>query len=66
MALLELLIKTRKAKEKFTYNYFHNILKLFDVLVNFLFTTSETIIWFGMVNMVYTSCLTNCPERLKV
>ena len=24
------------------YNHFHNILKLFDVLRNFLFTTSET------------------------
>ena len=66
MALLELLIKTQKAKEKFTYNHFHNTLKLFDVLVNFLFPTSETITWFGMVNMVYTSCLTNCPERLKI
>ena len=25
-----------------TYNYFHNILRLFDVLTNFPFTTSET------------------------
>ena len=25
-----------------TYNYFHNILRLFDVLTNFSFTTSET------------------------
>ena len=25
-----------------TYNQFHNILKLFDVLPNFIFTTSET------------------------
>ena len=25
-----------------TYNHFHNILKLFDVLPTFLFTTSET------------------------
>ena len=25
-----------------TYNYFHNILRLFDVLPNFPFTTSET------------------------
>ena len=24
------------------YNHFHNILRLFDVLPNFLFTTSET------------------------
>ena len=25
-----------------TYNHFYNILRLFDVLPNFLFTTSET------------------------
>ena len=25
-----------------SYNYFHNILRLFDVLPNFPFTTSET------------------------
>ena len=24
------------------YNHFHNILRLFDVLINFPFTTSET------------------------
>ena len=27
-----------------TYNQFHNILRLFDVLPNFLFTTSETMV----------------------
>ena len=27
----------------FTYNHFHNIMRLFDVLQNFPFTTSETI-----------------------
>ena len=26
----------------YIYNHFHNILRLFDVLTNFLFTTSET------------------------
>ena len=28
--------------KKTNYNHFHNILKLFDVLPNFPFTTSET------------------------
>ena len=27
---------------RLTYNQFHNILRLFDVLSNFSFTTSET------------------------
>ena len=27
--------------KKFIYNHFHNILRLFDVLPNFSFTTSE-------------------------
>ena len=36
-------IKIIILKLKFgTYNYFHNILRLFDVLPNFAFTTSET------------------------
>ena len=34
--------KDTKAKESFADNGFHNILRLFDVLPNFLFTTSET------------------------
>ena len=28
----------------YIYDRFHNILRLFDVLLNFLFTTSETVI----------------------
>ena len=35
-------IKTWKTKENFADNQFHNILRLFDVLPNFPFTTSET------------------------
>ena len=35
-------IKTENAKENFADNQFHNILRLFDVLQNFPFTTSET------------------------
>ena len=36
-----MLIKTWKAKENFADNDGHNILRLFDVLPNFSFTTSE-------------------------
>ena len=32
-----------KNKIKFADNHFHNILRLFDVLPNFPFTTGETI-----------------------
>ena len=41
------------------YNQFHNILRLSNVLPNFLFTTSETG-WLLLINMEYTSCLTSC------
>ena len=34
--------KGMKRKKKFSDNHLHNILKLFDVLQNFIFTTSET------------------------
>ena len=34
--------KDIKSKRKFVDNYFHNILRLFDILLNFRFTTSET------------------------
>ena len=36
-----LLTKTQRSEEYFADNHFH-ILRLFDVLLNFLFTTSET------------------------
>ena len=35
--------KRAETKSHKDYNQFHNILKLFDVLPNFLFTTSETV-----------------------
>ena len=38
-----MLIKTSKAKENFPDNQFHNIVRLFDVKLNFRFTASETI-----------------------
>ena len=34
--------KNIKAKQIFADNHFYNILRLFDVLPNFPFTTSET------------------------
>ena len=39
---MEQLIKTQKAKENFTDNPDHNVLRLFDVFPNFVFTTNET------------------------
>ena len=36
------LVKTLKAKSNFADNNFYSILRLFDVLPNFPFTTSET------------------------
>ena len=37
------------------YNHFHNISRLFDVLLNLSFTTSDAQLL--LANMVYTSCL---------
>ena len=40
-----ILLQVRFIKNKLEfdiYNHFHNILRLFDVLTNFFFTTSET------------------------
>ena len=46
------------------YNYFHNILRLFDVVQNFPFTPSETKLDYLVINMVYTtSCLTSCHSQ---
>ena len=52
-------------------NHFDNILRLFNVLPNFLFTTSERMCDYYFINVAYRSCLTSCPtkvlkqERLK-
>ena len=43
-----MLIKASKAKENFANNQFHNILRLVDVLPNFLFSTS------GMMGEYYS------------
>ena len=40
---MEPLIKTLKANENFADNHGHNILRAFDTLPNFLFTTSEAL-----------------------
>ena len=51
------------SKKKYSYNQFRNILRLFDVLPNFSFTTSETI---DDYYMVYTRRATSrVAERLK-
>ena len=46
MILLESFCESREIKvfvwENWSYNQFHKILRLFDVLPNFPFTTSET------------------------
>ena len=35
-------VKKNKSKINFADNHGHNVLRLFDTLTNFLFTTSET------------------------
>ena len=40
---LKILIHRDFLPSFFLYNHFHKILRLFDVLLSFLFTTSETI-----------------------
>ena len=42
MAASNLKKKKKKKTVSITYNQFHNILRLLNVLPNFLFTTSET------------------------
>ena len=47
------------------YNHFHNILRLFDVLSNSPFTTSEMMHdYLLLINMAYTSCVTSYPNDL--
>ena len=40
---IQLVMKTSDTKENSANKYFHNILRLFNVLTNFPFTRSETI-----------------------
>ena len=56
--------KTYKAKENFSDNHFHNILRLFDVLPNFPFTASETMRDFYLWTW-YIRFVSRVAERLK-
>ena len=47
-----------------TYNQFHNILRLLDVLPNFLFTTSETMGHYYLETQ-YVRVASRVAERLK-
>ena len=46
------------------YNQFHNILRLLDVLTNFLFTTSETMGHYYLETQ-YVRVVSRVAERLK-
>ena len=43
-------MKISKAKQNFTDNHFHNILRLFDVLLNFPLTASQIMRRFFLYN----------------
>ena len=60
MTVFNKFIKTQKANENFADNHFHNILRLFDILPNFLFTTSEK-----MRNDYLSTWYIRVAERLK-
>ena len=47
-------------KESFTYNHFHNISRLFDVLPNFLFPANET-----MASITYKHSIYDLPHELQ-
>ena len=53
-----------KEQEKISYNHFHNILKLFKVLPNFPFTTSETMRDYYLQTW-YIGVATQVAVRLK-
>ena len=48
-----------------TYNHFHNILRLFDALPNFPFTTSETMRDYYL-QALYIQVASRVAERLKI
>ena len=47
-----------------TYNQFHNILRLFDVLLNFPFTTSETMCDYSLQKLLIRGA-SQVAEQLK-
>ena len=57
-------IKIKKAKEIFADNRFHNILRLFDILPNFPFITSETMHDYYLQTW-YIRVASRVAERLK-
>ena len=57
--------KNKKAKENVADNQFHSILRLFDVLVNFPFTTSETMCGYYLQTW-YLRVPSGVTERLKI
>ena len=54
----QVLIRKENLKENFADNHGHNIFRIFDVLPNFPFTTSDKSLIFSN-KLVYTSCLTS-------
>ena len=65
MSLTNLAVsRNKKWKEKFTGNQFHNILRLFDVLTNCPFTTSETMSDYYLYTW-YIRVASVVAERLK-
>ena len=57
----KILAHTYRVKNIVSYNHGHNILRFFDVLPNFPFTTIETKHdYLLIINMVYTTCRRSC------
>ena len=56
--LKDFLWNRKKSDLSGTYNHFHNILRIFDVLQNFHHKWNN--VRFLFINMVYTSCITSC------
>ena len=54
-----MLLKTQNWKENFAENYGHNIMRTFDVLLDFPFTTSKRSLIISN-KLVYTCCFTSC------
>ena len=54
-------MQTGKHRENFScYDHGHNIMRIFDVLPNFPFNTSEMKPDYYKQTGIYTSCLTSC------
>ena len=62
--LMDLYINLKHMEKVFGCNHFHNILRLFDVLPNFPFTTSETMRDYYFETW-YIRVASGVAERLK-